>query len=53
MEEKINNLKLQADEMLEKIETSKDVEKMQIEYLGKKGFVVSLSRRPSGLRKTR
>lgn len=42
MEEKINNLKLQADEMLEKIETSKDVEKMQIEYLGKKGFVVSL-----------
>ena len=42
MEEKINNLKLQADEMLEKIETSKDVEKMQIEYLGKKGIVVSL-----------
>ena len=42
MEEKINNLKLQADEMLEKIETSKDVEKMQIEYLGKKGLVVSL-----------
>ena len=42
MEEKISNLKLQADEMLEKIETSKDVEKMQIEYLGKKGLVVSL-----------
>lgn len=42
MEEKINNLKLQADEMLDRIETSKDVEKMQIEYLGKKGFVVSL-----------
>ena len=42
MEEKINNLKLQADEMLDRIETSKDVEKMQIEYLGKKGIVVSL-----------
>ena len=42
MEEKINNLKLQADEMLDRIETSKDVEKMQIEYLGKKGLVVSL-----------
>lgn len=42
MEEKISNLKSQADEMLEKIETSKDVEKMQIEYLGKKGIVVSL-----------
>ena len=42
MEEKISNLKLQADEMLDRIETSKDVEKMQIEYLGKKGIVVSL-----------
>lgn len=42
MEEKISNLKLQADEMLDRIETSKDVEKMQIEYLGKKGLVVSL-----------
>ena len=42
MEEKISNLKLQADEMLDRIETSKNVEKMQIEYLGKKGLVVSL-----------